>query len=349
MLAVDDSPLMRAIMTKIVNECDDMEMVGTAPDPLVARQMVKDLNPDVLTLDVEMPKMDGLDFLERLMRLRPMPVIMVSTLTQKHSDISLRAIELGAVDVVGKPQGNPTNGMQAYANQITDKIRAASLAILRVPSRMPTTPQAVQDGLVHGPLGARTNWLIAIGASTGGTEAIRHVLTKLPAQCPPVVMTQHMPAGFTASFVQRLDKMCQLRVHEAVDGQRIEPGNAYLAPGGIAHLAVTTVGGELRAKLVDSEPVNRHRPAVDVLFDSVAATMGARATGVLLTGMGKDGAKGLLNMRRAGADTIVQNEESCVVFGMPKEALAIGASDEAVHLEAIAQRIFAGKKASNTH
>ncbi|MVW70021.1 chemotaxis response regulator protein-glutamate methylesterase [Bordetella sp. 15P40C-2] len=345
-MAVDDSALMRAIMTHIVNQNSDMEMIGTAPDPLIARQMIKDLNPDVLTLDIEMPKMDGLDFLSRLMRLRPMPVVMVSSLTHAHSEISLRALELGAAEVVGKPCTSDRASMQIYAEQLTDKIRAAAAARLGLlPHGRPAEPVRT-TAVLSGGLGARSNWLIAIGASTGGTEAISTVLRRFPEQCPPVVMTQHMPAGFTASFVQRLDKLCAITVHEAQDGQRIEPGNAYLAPGGIAHLAIKRVNGELRAQLIESDPVNRHRPSVDVLFQSVAQVMGNRASAALLTGMGKDGAKGLLAMREAGADTIVQDEASCVVFGMPKEALAIGASDEAVPLEQIAARLYGGKKAA---
>lgn len=343
-LAVDDSALMRALMTRIVNDNDDMEMVGTAPDPLVARQMIKELNPDVLTLDIEMPKMDGLDFLERLMRLRPMPVVMVSSLTHRHSDISLRALELGAADVVGKPVSSTAQSLELYAEQMTDKIRAAAqvkLGSLPIGRTVSTTQRSTS---LLGSNVLRPTGLIAIGASTGGTEAISTVLRRFPVECPPIVMTQHMPAGFTTSFVQRLDKICALNVHEAVDGQKIEPGNAYLAPGGIAHLAVKRVGAELRAQLIESEPVNRHRPSVDVLFESVAQVMGSRARAALLTGMGKDGAKGLLAMRQAGADTIVQDEASCVVFGMPKEAMLIGASDEMVALEHIASRLYSGKK-----
>ena len=343
-MSVDDSALIRAIMTHIVNQHMDMEMVGTAPDPLVAREMIKELAPDVLTLDVEMPKMDGLDFLSRLMRLRPMPVIMVSSLTHRGSEISMRALELGAVDVVGKPSVNVRETMELYADQIADKIRAAAhvkpgaLASRRSAGGMNSVVLASPSA------GPRQNWLIAIGASTGGTEAISQVLRCLPAQCPPVVMTQHMPAGFTSSFVQRLDRMCQLKVHEASDGQRIEPGNAYLAPGGAAHLAIKRVNGELRAQLLETDPVNRHRPSVDVLFHSVASVMGGRASAALLTGMGKDGAQGLLALRLTGADTVVQDEATCVVFGMPKEALAIGASDEAIPIDSIAARLYSGKK-----
>jgi two-component system chemotaxis response regulator CheB len=350
-LAVDDSALMRALMTRIVNDNHDMEMVGTAPDPLIARQMIKDLNPDVLTLDIEMPKMDGLDFLERLMRLRPMPVVMVSSLTNRHSEISLRALELGAADVVGKPSSSSAESLQIYADQMTDKIRAASQVQLGLlPKSSVATPvsSSVPSGVLNSTM-LRPTGLIAIGASTGGTEAISSVLRRLPETCPPVVMTQHMPAGFTTSFVQRLDRICALKVHEAEDGQKIEPGHAYLAPGGIAHLAIRRVGSELRAQLIESDPVNRHRPAVDVLFESVAQVMGNRARAALLTGMGKDGAKGLLAMRLAGADTIVQDEASCVVFGMPKEALLIGASDEAVALEHIAARLYSGKKITAHH
>jgi len=348
-VCVDDSALIRSLLTSIINDHDDMEVVGTAPDPLVARQMIKDLNPDVITLDVEMPKMHGLDFLERLMRLRPMPVIMISSLTQRHSEISMRALELGAVDVIGKPSNGVHTGMLEYSDYIADRIRAAAMsrpragtinALAAKPLVTESTSATAKENLPE--FATRANWLVAIGASTGGTEAILTILKGLPATFPPIVMTQHMPAGFTTSFVQRLNRLCSLEIVEAKDNEPILPGHAYLAPGTVAHLAVKRVGGQLRTQLLYTEPVNRHRPSVDVMFESVAQTMGPRATGVLLTGMGRDGARGLLAMKECGADTIVQDEASCVVFGMPKEALHMGAATEATPLNKIAERIMAG-------
>lgn len=339
-LCVDDSALMRRIMTEVINAEPDMEVVGTAPDPLVARDMIKQLNPDVITLDVEMPKMDGLDFLERLMRLRPMPVVMVSSLTQKHSAISLRALELGAVEIVSKPNAQSGKTLEAYQHEVADKIRAASRARLKnyvVPGQ--EVPVIKTAGTASN---VRNDWVVAIGSSTGGTEALSRVLTGLPRECPPIVITQHMPAGFTASFVQRLDRTCALTVHEATGDEVLESGHVYLAPGSVAHLAIRKSGGVYRTVLIESEPVNRHRPSVDVLFSSVAKEAGKKATGIILTGMGKDGAQGLLEMRQAGADTFVQNEATCVVYGMPGEAMHIGATDEAVALDQIGERLFKG-------
>lgn len=343
-VCVDDSALIRSLLTSIINAQADMHVVGVAPDPIVARQMIKDLDPDVITLDVEMPRMDGLDFLERMMRLRPMPVIMISSLTQRHSEISMRALELGAVDVIGKPAIGVRQGMLEYSDYIADRIRAAAIARPRTGQRAGMAASQVSaSGSKHSSeFSQRNNWLVAIGASTGGTEAILSVLKPLPELCPPIVMTQHMPAGFTSSFVTRLNSLCAMRVQEARDDEPLQPGCAYLAPGGVAHLAVRRVGGQLRTQLIDSEPVNRHRPSVDVLFESVALTMGNRATGILLTGMGRDGARGLLAMREKGADTFVQDETTSVVFGMPREALALGAATEAIALERIAQRLMSG-------
>lgn len=339
-LCVDDSALMRKIMTDLINAEPDMVVVGTAPDPLVARDMIKQLNPDVLTLDVEMPKMDGLDFLERLMRLRPMPVVMVSSLTQENSAVSMRALELGAVEIVAKPTAQSGTSLAAYQNEVADKIRAASKARLQTYGHAPAEKPLprIQSAIE----GMSRDWVIAIGSSTGGTEALTRVLTRLPAECPPIVITQHMPAGFTASFVQRLDRSCALTVHEAQGDEVLEWGHVYLAPGSVAHMAIRKVGAHYRTVLIDSEPVNRHKPAVDVLFHSVAKEAGRRATGIVLTGMGRDGADGLLAMRQAGADTFVQDEASSVVFGMPKEALHNGAADEAVPLDKIGERLFKG-------
>jgi len=337
-LCVDDSALVRSLMVEIINSHSDMEVVATAPDPLIARELIKRHNPDVLTLDVEMPKMDGLDFLERLMRLRPMPVVMVSSLTERGGEVTLKALELGAVDFVTKPKLGLRDGLMEYSDLIADKIRAAAASRPRQ-AAMGERPR--QRIALTRPF-STTEKLIMIGASTGGTEAIRQVLEPLPPDSPAIMITQHMPAGFTRSFVQRLDSLCAVQVHEAEDGQRVLPGHVYLAPGGVAHMKVARSGANYIVKLEDTEPVNRHRPSVDVLFYSAAEVAGRNAIGVLLTGMGKDGAQGLLAMKQAGAMTFAQDEASCVVFGMPREALHIGAADMAVPLSEISERILAG-------
>jgi two-component system, chemotaxis family, protein-glutamate methylesterase/glutaminase len=299
----------------------------------VAREMIKQLNPDVLTLDVEMPRMDGLDFLEKLMRLRPMPVLMVSTLTEKGSEITLRALELGATDFVTKPKMGITQGMQQYADEITDKIRTAAKAkVSTLQSIAKASASGVQvQNAIRNPL-ISSEKLLIIGASTGGTEAIKAFLTQMPSDCPGVLITQHMPAGFTKSFATRLDSLCKISVKEAVDGERILPGHAYIAPGD-QHLLLARSGANYVTRLSDSEPVNRHKPSVDVLFDSAAVHAGKNAIGIILTGMGKDGAVGMLRMKEAGAHNFAQNEESCVVYGMPREAVAHGGVHEVAHLK----------------
>ncbi len=319
-------------MTEIINSHPDMTVVAVAPDPLVARDLIKEHDPDVLTLDVEMPRMDGLDFLERLMRLRPMPVVMVSSLTERNSEVTLRALELGAVDFVTKPKLGLREGLLGYSELIADKIRAAAQSHPRPrPPRQPDTP-AVQR---LAPVYVSTEKIIAIGASTGGTEAIRQVLEPMPANSPAILITQHMPAGFTRSFVRRLDGLCAVQVHEAEDGQRVLPGHVYLAPGGIAHMVLERSGANYVVRLDPSEPINRHRPAVDALFHSVAKVAGRNAVGVILTGMGKDGAQGLLAMKQAGAVTCAQDEATSVVYGMPREAASIGAADVVLPLPEI--------------
>jgi two-component system chemotaxis response regulator CheB len=335
-LCVDDSALVRGLMTEIINSHPDMEVVAAAPDPLIARELIKQHNPDVLTLDVEMPRMDGLDFLERLMRLRPMPVVMVSSLTERNSEVTLRALELGAVDFVTKPKLGLRDGLMEYGELIADKIRAAANSRPRQGPQVGAAPRA----RLTQPF-STTEKLVLIGASTGGTEAIRQVLEPLPANSPAIMITQHMPAGFTRSFVQRLDNLCAVQVHEAEDGQRVLPGHVYLAPGGLAHMKLARSGANYVVKLEYSDPVNRHRPSVDVLFHSAAQVAGKNAVGVILTGMGKDGAQGLLAMKQAGATTFAQDEASCVVFGMPREALHIGATENAVPLLEMSERILA--------
>ena len=336
-LIVDDSALIRSVMKEIINSQPDMEVVGMAPDPIVARDLIKQTNPDVLTLDVEMPRMDGLDFLEKLMRLRPMPVVMVSSLTERGSEITLRALELGAVDFVTKPKLSIQSGMLDYTELITEKIRTASKA--RIKPRQIVAAGDVK-GSTAGPLPQLRNpltsseKLIVIGASTGGTEAIKDFLMQMPSDCPGILITQHMPEGFTRSFAKRLDSLCKISVMEAEGGERILPGHAYIAPGH-SHLLLARSGANYVTQLDTGPAVNRHRPSVDVLFNSSAQAAGKNAVGVILTGMGKDGALGMLAMKNAGAHTFAQDEASCVVFGMPREAIAIGAALEVGALGAL--------------
>ncbi|MBL8384930.1 MAG: chemotaxis response regulator protein-glutamate methylesterase [Burkholderiales bacterium] len=339
-LVVDDSALIRKLMSEIVNAQSDMVAVGAAPDPLVARDMIKALAPDVLTLDIEMPRMDGLEFLEKLMRLRPMPVVMVSTLTERGTEATMRALELGAVDFVAKPKLDIQKGIADYAQDITDKIRAAARSRLPIARHLPAAAAQRPSRAALGNRTASTEKLILIGASTGGTEAIRTVLEGLPADMPGILITQHMPAGFTRSFAERLNKSCALAVKEAEDGERVLPGHAYIAPGS-HHLVVRKSGANYITGLSDGPPVNRHRPSVEVLFRSGAEVGGANVIGVMLTGMGKDGAQAMREMRDAGAWNVVQDEASCVVFGMPREAIAAGAANEVVPLQEVAGRLLA--------
>ena len=337
-IVVDDSALMRKLLSEIINSQQDMQAIGAAADPLAAREMIRTLNPDVLTLDVEMPKMDGLEFLERLMRLRPMPVVMVSSLTERGSEATLRALELGAIDYVSKPKIDIVHGIQAYAAEITEKIRTAAAARPRArpgtaPVRGTHTLPALANRIIS------TEKLIIVGASTGGTEAIKEFLMDMPADCPGILITQHMPEAFTKSFAARLDGLCRISVKEAAHAERVLPGHAYVAPGH-SHLLLRRSGANYMTQLSDAEPVNRHRPSVDVLFRSAAEHAGKNAVGVILTGMGKDGAQGMLAMKRAGAYNFAQDEASCVVFGMPKEAIAVGASDEILPLRDIAPAVM---------
>src|SRR5690606_30254677 len=312
--------------TEALSEAPDIQVVGAAPDPIAAREMIKTLSPDVLTLDVEMPRMDGLDFLGRLMRLRPMPVVMVSSSTERGSESTLQALELGAVDYVPKPRANSPAQLRQYGEEVREKVRAAYSARLRPASRIAAVAAKPGEHAAQPPLSPRMldRHLIAIGASTGGTEALRAVLCSLPREVPGIVMVQHMPDTFTGSFAKRLDSLSQLTVVEAAGGERILPGHAYLAPGH-SHLRVKRTPTGLVTELEASAPVNRHRPSVDVLFDSVAEQAGANASGIMLTGMGKDGARGMLAMKQAGAWNIGQDKDSCVVYGMPREAAEIGA------------------------
>ena len=344
-VVVDDSALVRSLLAEIIDREPDMCCVGVASDPLVAREVIREKNPDVITLDIEMPRMDGLDFLARLMRLRPTPVVMVSTLTERGAEATLKALELGAVDFVAKPRIGVADGLRQLGTDITEKIRTAARARvsrLVAPPTASLTPGGVAAARQAAPaaLGRlSTEKLIFIGASTGGTEATRELLVQLPADSPGVLITQHMPPGFTKSYAARLDGLARIRVAEAVDGQRVLPGHAYIAPGG-TQMSVARSGANYVMQVSDGEPVNRHKPSVEVLFDSAARTVGRNALGVMLTGMGADGAKAMRAMRDAGSWNIAQDEASCVVFGMPREAIAHGAVHEVLPLAQIAPRLI---------
>ena len=342
-VVVDDSALVRSLLAEIINRQSDMECVGAAADPFVAREMIRNLNPDVITLDVEMPRMDGIDFLSKLMRLRPMPVLMVSTLTERGAEVTMRALELGALDFVAKPKIGVADGLKQLAEEITEKIRIASKAHVK---RAPAAPAPAAPGAAAAAKPAVANLgrlstekIIFIGASTGGTEATKEVLMNLPPDSPAVVITQHMPPGFTRSYAARLDTLCKIRVKEATDGERILPGHAYIAPGGL-HLSVERSGANYVARVRDGEAVNRHKPSVEVLFESAARAVGPNALAVMLTGMGADGAQAMRVMRDAGSYNICQDEASCVVFGMPREAIAHGAAHEVLPLHKIAQHLI---------
>lgn len=343
-IVVDDSALVRSLLAEIINRQRDMECIGTANDPLIAREMIREMNPDVITLDVEMPRMDGIDFLGRLMRLRPMPVVMISTLTERGAEVTMKALELGAVDFVAKPRVGLASGLNELASQIVDKIRVAAVAqVRRAAAPAPgaagggaAAPVAAAPSALLGRLS--TEKIIAIGASTGGTEAIREVLVHMPPDSPAIVITQHMPPGFTTSFAARLNSLCQITVKEASNGERILPGHAYIAPGG-TQFHINRSGANYVAVVDDGPPVNRHKPSVEVLFKSVAAVAGRNAFGIMLTGMGNDGAAAMREMRDAGSYNYVQDEASCIVFGMPREAIAHGAADEVLQLNQIAQAL----------
>jgi two-component system, chemotaxis family, protein-glutamate methylesterase/glutaminase len=337
-LIVDDSALIRSVLSKILPAEGDIEVVGAAEDPIVARQMIKQLNPQVLTLDIEMPNMNGLAFLDRIMRLRPMPVVMVSTLTHKGARETLLALELGAVDFVAKPARDFADHADRFAANLRAKVRAAAQS--SVQARAPR-PASAKAGAAVAPGQMPEGALIAIGASTGGVEAIKIVLEMMPADCPPIVITQHMPNGFTERFAQRLDEVTGLNVCEAKDRMPLLPGSAYVAPGGF-QLRVEKSSGQLKCRTTDDELVSGHRPSVDVLFSSVAKQVGDKAVGAILTGMGRDGAEGLKKLRDTGAHTVGQSKSSALIYGMPKAAFEIGAVVEQAPVEAIAQKLLHG-------
>ncbi|CAN7168913.1 protein-glutamate O-methylesterase CheB [Rhizobium rhizogenes] len=329
-LVVDDSPTMRGLITAVLRSDPEVDVIGQAGDAMEARAAIKALNPDVVTLDIEMPNMNGLDFLEKIMTLRPMPVIMVSTMTHRGAEATLAALEIGAFDCVGKP----VPGEPRPFGDLAEKVKAAARSQRQFvkPSASHVPPPAVADFRVG-------RKIVAIGSSTGGVEALIAVLQKFPANCPPTVITQHMPPSFTRSFAERLNRLCAPVVQEASDGARLEIGKIYLAPGGERHLQVASASAP-HCRLVEGGPVNGHRPSVDALFDSVAELAGRNAVGVILTGMGRDGAAGLLKMRHAGARTIGQNEKTCVVYGMPRVAFELGAVEQQFPLNAIGEEIL---------
>jgi two-component system chemotaxis response regulator CheB len=334
-LIVDDSALMRQMLSAVLGSDPGIEVVGTAPDPLVAREKIKALKPDVMTLDVEMPGMDGIAFLERVMTLRPMPVVMVSSLTASGAAVTLRAMELGAVDVFCKPDDSAQGGLAAHGAELIEKVKAAGCARVRP---LPHRDAPVTRLMAH-QLYASSDRLVAIGSSTGGVEALRDIIVALPADAPPIVIAQHIPPRFSASFAERLNGLSAVRVKEASDNDRILAGHVYIAPGD-RHLRIRRSGAALIARTEDGPLVSGHKPSVDALFHSVAETCGAKAVGVILTGMGRDGAEGLLAMRRAGADTLGEDESSCVVYGMPKAAREMGGVGRELPLGRIAEEIL---------
>jgi two-component system chemotaxis response regulator CheB len=338
-LVIDDSAVMRAFLSRVVASQPDMELLGASPDPLLAIDRIRRTPPDVITLDVEMPRMNGLDFLRNLMMVRPLPVIMISSLTREGAETTMKALELGAVDFIPKPASY--DQLEQNAQEIADKIRAAAGA--RVSRRRPVAAQAAPKSrpapLLHSvPLALHR--VIGIGASTGGVEALREVLSHLPSAMPPIVIAQHMPAGFTETFARRLDTLCRIHVKQAEDGEPVHGGVAYIAPGG-RHLLLTRRAAGYALRVTDDAPVNRHRPSVETLFRSIARAAGSQAIGVMLTGMGGDGADAMVEMRRAGAYNIAQDEASCVVFGMPRQAIAAGGVNEIAPLTEIAARLEA--------
>ncbi|MEH6358448.1 MAG: chemotaxis response regulator protein-glutamate methylesterase [Pseudomonadales bacterium] len=358
-LIVEDSISFQKLLTYIFDSCDDIEVVGTALDPFEARDKIKFLNPDVITLDINMPRMDGATFLENLMRLRPMPVVMISSLTERNAAMALRVLDLGAVDYVGKPKTTSPAEMAAYAEEVISKVKAAGRVNVKAftqrnaatnakasPVRSSsetkvTSTVALQPKPESAPKSCYDNArrIIAIGSSTGGTVAVGKILESLPVSTVGIVIAQHIPEAFSASFAERLDKTCPVTVVEATDGALIRNGHVYIAPG-YCHLSVKKDGLYYVCRLEDTPPVNKHRPSVDVLFESVASNVGRNALGIILTGMGRDGADGLQSMKNAGSPTIAQDEKSSVVWGMPGEAVKLGCVDEIISLPDIAAKII---------
>ena len=346
-LIIDDSAFIRQLLSKILNSDPMIEVVGTAEDPIFARDKIKELKPDVLTLDIEMPRMDGITFLKNLMRLRPMPVIMISTFTEAGADITLQALEIGAVDFIAKPKINITEQLNSYSRDIIEKVKIAAIAKI--------TPSIERSALSHNPVINRASMnhasssiktatkIIALGSSTGGTEAIKDVLIRMPSDAPAIVISQHIPGAFSASFAKRMNDSCAMQVHHAIDGQQILSGNVYIAPG-THHLLVEKNNKGYICRLNDGPLVNHHKPSVDVMFASVMKTVGVNAIGVILTGMGADGAKGMKQMHDAGITTIAQDEKTSVVWGMPGSAVKLGGVDHVLPLTKIADKILSESK-----
>jgi two-component system chemotaxis response regulator CheB len=352
-LVVDDSAVVRGLLSRAINSQPDMTVIAVASDPIAAIERLKASTPDVLTLDVEMPRMDGLQFLEKLMRIRPLPVVMVSSLTARGAEVTMRALELGAVEFVAKPEAGDAASLAAYTDEVADKVRAAAAArvtrrVARTPigdrtlpprgAALPSAARSAPPAAARGSVSAGDRTIV-IGASTGGVEALREVLMPLPEDMPPILIAQHMPGGFTRTFAQRLDTQCRVHVKEAEDGEPLTQGSAYIAPGDW-HLLVERKQGRLVARLSDGPPVNRHRPSVDPLFRSAAQTAGGKCIGVMLSGMGADGAQAMLELLQKGAHNIAQDEASCVVFGMPKQAIAAGAVHDVLPLRDISARLI---------
>jgi two-component system chemotaxis response regulator CheB len=333
---VDDSAIVRKIFSEELSKYPDIEVIGVAPDPYVARDKIVSLKPDVITLDIEMPRMDGLTFLKKLMKYYPLPTIIVSSLTPKGGKLTLEAMDIGAVDVIAKPGSSYSVGDMSA--QLAEKIRAAS-RVRMVKREMTEMAEGAEDAEPIKALAQTSNKVIAIGASTGGTEALKKVLIKMPPNSPGIVIVQHMPANFTTAFAARLNDLCQISVKEAQDNDSVTPGMALLAPGNF-HMILRRSGARYYVEVKTGPMVHHQRPAVDILFKSTAKYVGSNAIGVILTGMGSDGAEGLLEMKKAGASTIAQDEKSCVVFGMPKEAIKLGAADKIVALDLIASEVI---------
>lgn len=343
-LVIDDSALVRQTLTEIINSDEQLNVIGTAGDPYLAANKIRQEIPDVITLDVEMPRMDGLTFLKQLMSQFPIPVVVISSLTQNGGHLALRALQLGAIEIVAKSEiKNTKEHLEESRIRITDAIKAAYMAPVKRSSSAKAYTEdkpAIKPDPANpnSPIYKTTDKVIAIGASTGGTEALRFLLKSIPANCPGILITQHMPPGFTKSFADQLNTICEVTVKEASDGERVMRGHAYIAPGG-RHMELYRSGAQYFIKVRDGELVNRHKPSVEVLFNAVAKQAGQNALGIIMTGMGRDGAEGLLNMKKAGARTVAQDEASCVVFGMPKEAINLGAADQVLSLQDILQRI----------